>query len=123
MRATCVTDLPKEAIAAYDAPFPAVESKAALTGLPMCVPKVGPDEPVPAYEEIIASLRTDRRPFLILWGRDDLVLTVTSGERLASRIGRRIDHLVPEAGHGLQEDQGQLIGQLIADWLRSEQRR
>jgi haloalkane dehalogenase len=119
MRTTCVTELPREVISAYDAPFPTVESKAALTGLPMCAPKVGPDEPVPAYEEIISSLRDDQRPFLILWGQDDLVLTVTSGERLASRIGRRIDHLIPNAGHGLQEDQGQLIGRLVADWLRS----
>jgi haloalkane dehalogenase len=57
---------------------------------------------------------------LILWGQEDLILTVTSGERLASRIGRNIDHLIPHAGHGLQEDQGPLVGSLIADWLRSD---
>jgi haloalkane dehalogenase len=120
MQATCLTDLSDEAVAAYDAPFPSVESKAALTGLPMCVPKVGPGEAVPAYEDICEGLRRDRRPMLILWGEDDLILTVASGERLASRIGRRIDHLIPQAGHGLQEDQGPLVGRLIADWLTSD---
>jgi haloalkane dehalogenase len=119
MQATCSTDLPDEVIAAYDAPFPRREAKAALTGLPMCVPRVGPDEPVLAYEEICEGLRRDRRPMLILWGKDDLILTVASGERLASRIGRKIDHLIPHAGHGLQEDQGPLVGGLIVDWLAS----
>jgi pimeloyl-ACP methyl ester carboxylesterase len=33
-----------------------------------------------------------------------LGLDRASGERLASRIGRRRDHLIPDAGHGLQED-------------------
>jgi haloalkane dehalogenase len=120
MGATCFNDLADDVIAAYDAPFPAPESKAALTGLPMCAPRVGPEEPVPApYEDICEGLRRDRRPMLILWGRDDLILTVASGERLAALIGRQIDHLVPEAGHGLQEDQGPLVGRLIADWLTS----
>jgi haloalkane dehalogenase len=120
MQATCSTELPPEVIAAYDAPFPTPKAKAALTGLPMCVPRVGPDEPAPVYEDLCEGLRRDRRPMLILWGQDDLILTVTSGERLASRIGRTIDHLIPHAGHGLQEDQGPLVGSLIADWLRSD---
>jgi haloalkane dehalogenase len=119
MQATCSTTLPAEVTAAYDAPFPRREAKAALTGLPMCVPRVGPDEPVLAYEDICEGLRRDRRPMLILWGKDDLILTVASGERLASRIGRKIDHLIPHAGHGLQEDQGPLVGGLIVDWLAS----
>jgi haloalkane dehalogenase len=119
MRATCVSELPEEAIAAYDAPFPAPESKAALTGLPMSVPRVRPDEPVPALEEICDGLRRDSRPKLMLWGQDDLILTVASGERLASRIGHELDHVIPGAGHGLQEDQGPMIGSLIADWLVS----
>jgi haloalkane dehalogenase len=119
MQTSCFTDLDDEVIAAYDAPFAVQEAKAALTGLPMCVPRVGPDEPVPAYEDLAEGLRRDPRPILVLWGKDDLILTVASGERLASRIGHQIDHVIPDAGHGLQEDQGPLVGQLIADWLRS----
>jgi haloalkane dehalogenase len=119
MQTSCFTELAAPVLAAYDAPFPAPESKAALTGLPMSVPKVGPDEPVPEFEDICDGLRRDPRPMLMLWGRDDLILTVASGERLASRIGRRIDHVIPEAGHGLQEDQGPLVGELVADWLSS----
>jgi hypothetical protein len=51
----------------------------------------------------------------------------TPGERFTAlpefdfepRIGRKIDHLIPHAGHGLQEDQGPLVGGLIVDWLSS----
>jgi pimeloyl-ACP methyl ester carboxylesterase len=64
-----------DVVAAYEAPFSVPESKAALRGLPMSVP------------------------------------------RLASRIDHRIDHVIPDAGHGLQEDQGLMIGELIAEWL------
>jgi haloalkane dehalogenase len=119
MRATCFRGLADEAIAAYDAPFPTVESKAALTGLPLSVPRIQADEQFGPWEEIGDGLRRDPRPILIIWGRDDLILTLASGERLASRIGRKVDHVVPEAGHGLQEDQGPMLGGLIADWLDS----
>jgi haloalkane dehalogenase len=120
MQTSCFTELPDSVIAAYNAPFPTRESKAGVTGLPMCVPRVMPDDPTPPeYEDIIRGLRSDTRPILILWGQDDMILTVASGERLASAIGRKIDHVIPDAGHGLQEDRGPLVGSLIADWLGS----
>jgi haloalkane dehalogenase len=120
MQTSCFTELPDEVIAAYNAPFPTPESKAGLTGLPMSVPRLGPNDPPPAaYRDISEGLRADSRPILILWGQDDLILTLASGERLASSIGRTIDHVIPDAGHGLQEDQGPLVGRLIAEWLES----
>jgi haloalkane dehalogenase len=122
MRATCFRGLAEDAIAAYDVPFPTVESKAALTGLPLSVPRIETDEQAGPWEDLCDALRRDQRPFLILWGQDDLILTVASGERLASRIGRTVDHVIPEAGHGLQEDQGPMIGSLIVDWLDSGSR-
>jgi haloalkane dehalogenase len=118
MQTSCFTELDDEVVAAYDAPFPAPESKGGLTGLPMCVPR--PDEqPAAAYESLAEGLRRDQRPMLMLWGQEDLILTVASGERLAMSIGRKLDHVIPGAGHGLQEDQGPLVGELIADWLTS----
>ena len=39
------------------------------------------------------------------------------GERFAESIGRPAPRTVPDASHFLQEDQGPLIGRLIADWL------
>jgi haloalkane dehalogenase len=120
MRGTCFRGLPDDVASAYDAPFPTLESKAGLTGLPLSVPRVGPDEAVPELMDIIERLRVDQRPMVMLWGQEDLILTVASGERLASSIGRRLDHVIPEAGHGLQEDQGPRVGALIADWLTGD---
>jgi haloalkane dehalogenase len=68
-------------------------------------------------EAFFDTFRRDTRPMLILWAEGDLFLTLASGKRLASGIGRDIDHVIPDAGHALQEDQGPMIGQLIAEWL------
>ena len=118
MNATCFADLDDEIVAAYDAPFPTAESKAALTGLPMSLPRLESVD-VAATEGFCAALRADPRPMIAIWGQEDLLLTVATGQRLTASIGRRIDHVVPDAGHGIQEDQGPMIGRLIADWLAS----
>jgi haloalkane dehalogenase len=116
MRATAYHDPGDEVAAAYDAPFPTPESTGALKGMVQAVPEPG-DATAAAAGEFYERLRRDPRPMLILWAEADLFLTLASGQRLASRIGREIDHVIEDAGHGLQEDQGELIGRLIADWL------
>ena len=119
MRATCFHDPGDDVVHAYEAPFPTPESKAALRGLPMSVPR-NPDEAlVDAFHD---ALRRDPRPVLTMWGEHDLFLTLASGQRMAARLGRGIDHVIPEAGHALQEDQGPMIAALIADWLDSTPR-
>jgi haloalkane dehalogenase len=118
MRATCSRDLDDEIVAAYDAPFPTTESKAALTGLPMSIPRPGSID-VAATEGFCEALRADPRPMMAIWGADDLILSLASGERLTASIGRRIDHVIPGASHGIQEDQGPTVGRLIADWISS----
>ena len=117
MRATCFHDPGDDVVAAYEAPFPAPESKSALRGLPMSVPRMDDEDAVAAADAFYAALGRDSRPVLMIWAESDLILTLASGERLASRIGHRIDHVIPDAGHGLQEDQGPMIGELIAEWL------
>jgi haloalkane dehalogenase len=115
MRATCLHDPGDEVIAAYDAPFPGPEAQGGPRGLPLSVPRTR--ETPPEARALYAALRDDPRPILILWAAADMFLTLPSGQRLAAAIGRRIDHVVADAGHAIQEDQGELIGSLIADWL------
>jgi haloalkane dehalogenase len=117
MRATCSHDPGDEVAAAYQAPFPTPESAAALKGMMMSVPPADAAETAAAAEEFYENLRRDPRPMLMLWAEGDLFLTLASGQRMASRMGREIDHVIRNAGHALQEDQGPLIGRLIADWL------
>jgi pimeloyl-ACP methyl ester carboxylesterase len=45
------------------------------------------------------------------------VLPIATGERFAAAIGREPPRVIEQASHFLQEDQGPLIGRLIAEWL------
>jgi pimeloyl-ACP methyl ester carboxylesterase len=81
------------------------------------VPPAGDPAGAAAADRFYEALRRDPRPMLSLWGASDPFLTLASGQRLMSRIGRKLDHVVKDAGHALQEDQGELVGRLIADWL------
>ena len=116
-RAICATDPGDDVAAAYDAPFPSPESTAALGGMMMSVPPPDDEDAIAAAEAFCDALRRDPRPMLIIWAESDLFLTLASGQRLASRIGRQVDHVIPSAGHGLQEDAGPEIGRLVTAWL------
>jgi haloalkane dehalogenase len=110
MRATVAHGLDEDVVAAYQAPFPTPESAAVIKGMMSIVPTV-------AGEQFFDALRADPRPMLMIWGDSDLFLTLASGQRMAARMGREIDHVIRGAGHGLQEDAGPEIGGLIANWL------
>jgi haloalkane dehalogenase len=105
--------------AAYDAPFPDVASKAGARAFPLLIPH---EEDGPGAAEgraVLEALRADERPLLFLWADEDPVLPLDVGERFAAAIGHPgIDHVIPGASHFLQEDQGPLIGETIAGWLR-----
>lgn len=115
MRATCAHDPGDEVIAAYDAPFLGPESKVAMRALPLSVPRS--DQTPEPVATLLETLKGDPRPIRIIWGESDTFLTLATAERFASSIGRQVDELIPSAGHGLQEDQGALLGQRIASWL------
>jgi haloalkane dehalogenase len=118
MRATAAHGLDEDVAAAYEAPFPTPESAGALRGMMLAVRPADDEDAVAAAERFYYDLRRDERPMLIIWGDSDLFLTLASGQRLASRLGREIDHVIENAGHALPEDEGPLIAKLIVDWLR-----
>jgi haloalkane dehalogenase len=120
VRGACKLDPGDEVIAAYEAPFPDIPSKAGARAFPTLLPQT-PDAPgAAAGRRTQEALREDRRPTLMLWGDSDPVLPLAVGERFAASIGKPTPHTIADAGHFLQEDQGPLIGRLIADWLVSD---
>jgi haloalkane dehalogenase len=120
VRGACKLDPGDEVIAAYEAPFPDVPSKAGARAFPTLLPTT-PDAPgAAAGRRTQEALREDRRPTLMLWGDSDPVLPLAVGERFAASIGKPTPRTIADAGHFLQEDQGPLIGGLIADWLVSD---
>jgi haloalkane dehalogenase len=117
VRGACKRDPGDAVIAAYDAPFPNAASKAGARAFPLMLPTT-PDAPgARAGQRVLAAMREDPRPKLILWADSDPVLPVETGERLAAALGSEIAHVIADASHFLQEDAGPQIGALIADWL------
>ena len=117
VRGACLRDPGADVLAAYEAPFPNAASKAGARAFPALIPQ-SPDAPgADKGRELIDTLRTDGRPKLILWADSDLVLPVQTGEDFAAAIAGPPPRVIPQASHFLQEDQGEQIGTIIAEWL------
>ena len=115
----CTSEVPDDVIAAYEAPFPNRESKAGARTFPPMIP-LATDAPGAAAGQAVAeALVADRRPALVLWADSDPALPLDSVGRAVQGLFPTADELtvIENAGHFLQEDQGERIGRLIADWL------
>jgi haloalkane dehalogenase len=120
IRAGCKRELPPSVLAAYEAPFPNPASKAGARAFPLILP-TSPQMPgARTGARVLDALGSDPRPKLIIWGEADSILPIQSGWRFARAIGAEVDHVIPGAGHYLQEDAGPQIGRLIAGWLNSQ---
>ncbi len=111
------TDLAPEIVAAYDAPFPNVESKAGAQRFPLLVP-ITPDAPGAAEMAAVSdALSTWDKPALVAFSDSDPVFPFP-------RAGEVFTDLIPTAGeqvrieggaHFLQEDRGAGIVATILD--------
>jgi len=119
VRRACFRDPGDEVAAAYDAPFPDAASKAGARAFPLMIPLEPQGPTAEAGQRTLAALRDDPRPTLMLWADADPILPPATGEAFAKAIGAGPPEVIPGAGHFLQEDQGDLIGRRIADWLTS----
>jgi haloalkane dehalogenase len=117
VRGACKSDPSDEVIAAYDAPYPDAASKAGARAFPLMIPRSPEETGAAAGQRVQDALADDRRPTLMLWADSDPILPPSVGERFAAAIGRPPPRPIENASHFLQEDQGRLIGELIADWL------
>jgi haloalkane dehalogenase len=121
VRITCVTELPDEVVAAYDAPFPTPESKTGVLMFPELVPTELDHPSAAKMLEVRAALTRWEKPTLILFSDSDPVFSPRDGERLAGRIpGAEAAETIRGAGHFLQEDKGEELGERIARWLRRQ---
>ena len=112
--------LAPEEVAAYDAPFPSERYKAGARAFPRLVPTEPDDPAVPANRAAWESLGRWEKPFLTAFGKKDPILG------WADRILRR--HIPGSAGqphrdmedanHFLQEDVGEELAKIVADWAK-----
>ena len=119
---SCATKPAPEVVAAYEAPFTTAESKAGARAFPLFLP-LEPDAPgAEAGQKAAMAMLEDKRPHLLLWADSDPALPLDPVGRLVQNLFPTADELtvIKDAGHFLQEDKGEEIGELIADWLSKD---
>jgi haloalkane dehalogenase len=118
IRISCVSEVADEVVEAYNAPFPTPESKAGVLAFPEQVP-TEPDHPnAPKMLEIRAALERWEKPALVLFSDSDPIFSTVAAEHMAARIpGAGPAEIVRGAGHFLQEEKGEEIGDRIVRFL------
>ena len=120
VQAACVTELPEEVVAAYDAPFPVPEAMSGVLMFPELVPTERDHPSAAAMLEVRAALRSWDKPALVLWSDSDVVFSPRVAQRFVDLLpNATLGELVTGAGHFLQEDAGDVVGQRIAAWLKT----
>jgi haloalkane dehalogenase len=117
----CRTKLPAEVLAAYQAPFPSPEYLAGPRAMPNLVPTTPDDPAAEANRAAWQQLSAWHKPFLVAFSDKDPI-TGAMAPILKQLIpgAAGLDHPVIEgAGHFLQEDAGDRLGAVIADFVRS----
>jgi haloalkane dehalogenase len=110
------TELPDDVVAAYEAPFPTVESKAGVAQFPLLVP-TSEDQPMVAQQrEMADELSRWEKPALVAFSDSDPVFPFPkAGDRYVDLIPSVSEQVKIEgAAHFLQEDRGeQIAGEIL----------
>jgi haloalkane dehalogenase len=115
----CVKNVPDDVRAAYDAPFPDEAYKAGARAFPMLVPS-RPDDP--AHDDNVAAwvgLAAFDRPFLCAFSDSDPI-TKGADRKLKARIAGAQGQphtTIVGGGHFLQEDCGEELAKVVADFV------
>jgi haloalkane dehalogenase len=121
VQAGCQTPLAPDVLGAYDAPFPDPSFTAAALAMPELVP-TSPDDPASAANRAAwRELASWHKPFLVAFSDRDPI-TGSMGPVLKQTVpgASGIDHpVITGAGHFLQEDAGERLGAVIADFIRA----
>lgn len=124
VRGGCVTDLPPEVVAAYDAPFPDDTYKQGARQFPLLVP-TGPEDPAaPANRAAWDNLRRFERPFLCAFSDSDAITRGADAVLRAEIPGAtgQAHATITGAGHFLQEDKGQELAQVVTQFIADNPR-
>jgi haloalkane dehalogenase len=117
----CQHTLPAEVLAAYEAPFPDESFKAAPKAMPSLVPTTPTDPATEANRAAWARLAKWDKPFLVAFSdRDPITGAMAPILKQVVPGAAGLAHPVIEgAGHFLQEDAGERLGTVIADFVRT----
>jgi haloalkane dehalogenase len=119
--AGCARPMADEVRAAYDAPFPEERAKAGPRALPGLVP-TRPDDPASeANRAAWEALSASNLPFLTAFGDSDPITGAMAPilRKLIPGARGRSHPTITNAGHFLQEDAGEELGRVVADFIRA----
>ena len=118
VRLSLVQPVSDEVIAGYDAPFPVPESRVGIVQFPELVATSADHPSGPAMLRVRDALRGLDRRALVLFSDGDPIFSRRAAEVMAELLpGAELDPPVEGAGHFLQEDRGEQLGERIAEWL------
>ncbi len=120
----CVSELPPEVMAAYDAPFPDERYKAGARAFPLLVP-TRPDDPASEpNRRAWQVLERWEKPFLTAFSDSDPI--TRGGDAIFQQrvLGARGQPhtTITGAGHFLQEDKGEELARVIVEFIRATPR-
>lgn len=116
---SCVTSLPAEVVAAYEAPFPDERYKEGARQFPVLVPTQPDDPAAPANRRAWEVFSHWQKPFLTAFSDSD---PITRGadllfQKLIPGAQGQPHTTIVAAGHFLQEDKGQELAQVVLDFI------
>jgi haloalkane dehalogenase len=117
----CQTALPQAVLDGYEAPFPDPGYAAAVRAMPRLVP-ARPDDPASAANRAAWQRLSEwDKPFLVAFSdRDPITGAMAPILRRTVPGAAGIEHpVLTGAGHFLQEDAGERLGEIIAGFIRS----
>ena len=117
----CQSTLAPEVLAAYEAPFPDSSFAAGVRAMPNLVPATPDDPAAEANRAAWRQLSAWDKPFLVAFSDRD---PITGGMApILKRVipgAAGLEHpVIAGAGHFLQEDAGEQLGTVIADFVRA----
>ena len=121
VKSACARELSADVIAAYDAPFPDESYKAGARRFPMLVPSSPDDPAAPANRRAWGLLGEWKKPFLTAFGDSDPI--TQGGDRVLQKhvpgAAGQPHVTLKNAGHFLQEDVGEELGELVCRFVRT----
>ena len=121
VQAGCQTRLSPEVLTAYEAPFPDPSYAAAVRAMPELVP-TSPDDPATeANRAAWRRLAAWDKPFLVAFSdRDPITGAMAPALKNTVPGAAGLEHpVIDGAGHFLQEDAGERLGAVIAEFVRA----
>ena len=117
VQAGCRSVLAGEVLAAYEAPFPDESFKAGPRVMPSLVPTTPGDPASAANRAAWQQLSAWDKPFLVAFSDSDPI-TGAMAPILKAAVPGAAETVIEGAGHFLQEDAGERLGTVIADFIR-----